>query len=106
MSNFLKRVRFTLLDLTLVALIVLFISFVVYRMVYTLDYDWSWSALGSYIIRFDENSMEYVPGILLIGLLTTLKLSCWAGITAMFLGLVMGLCRVYKNYILKNFSSL
>jgi len=99
-----ERVRFTLTDLILIFILLLFLGYVFYRISYTLEYKWNWSVIGQYIIRFDESG-NAVAGILLKGLFTTLKLSLWAGILASFLGLIMGLARISENFFLNRFSS-
>jgi polar amino acid transport system permease protein len=91
------RIRFTLLDFILLVSLVSGIAYVIFRMKAELHYDWDWSAVASYIIRFDSREGGYVPGLLLSGLAVTFKLSVWSTILASLIGLVMGLMRISRK---------
>ena len=95
------RIRFTLLDFILLVSLVSGIAYVVFRMQAELHYDWDWSAVASYIIRYDSREGGYVPGLLLSGLAVTFKLSVWSTILASLIGLVMGLMRISHKAGLK-----
>ncbi|MCK7516178.1 MAG: amino acid ABC transporter permease [Desulfobacterales bacterium] len=71
-----------------------------------LHYDWDWSAVASYIVRYDAGGGEYVPGLLLSGLAVTFKLSVWSTILASLIGLIMGLMRISRKTAFKLTSAL
>ena len=96
-----KRVRITWLDgviLTALAGVVLWIGF---RASEALQYRWNWQVIPQYLFRFDPEHEKWVPGMLTVGILTTLRLSIWATLMAMVLGTVMAMLRVGKNRFLK-----
>jgi polar amino acid transport system permease protein len=73
------------------------IGYVVYRVQAGLHYEWRWEAIPQYLLRYDEPSGDWVPNMLLQGLLTTIRLSFWGVLLATLLGGVMGLCRVSRR---------
>lgn len=91
-----KILRFTRLDAILILGMMIFVAIFVWRVHATLDYEWRWSLLGNYLLRWDESSARWVPGLITEGLLTTIRLSFWTMILATFLGTVMGLARCTK----------
>lgn len=101
-----ERIRFTFLDLILLILLFSGTAYIVFRMRAELHYEWNWSAVASYIIRYDLKSQSWMPGLLLSGLSVTFRLSLWATLLASVLGLLMGLMRKSKNLIFKVTSSL
>jgi polar amino acid transport system permease protein len=80
-------------DLWVVALVLGAAGYTLYRLTYQLNYHWDWTAIPRYILRFDLKSGEYVPNLLLIGLLTTLRLTIWGGIIALLMGTAVGCAR-------------
>lgn len=76
----------------------------VYETTVALDYNWKWSIIPQYLLRTDEASGELVPGLLLQGLFTTLRLSLWGGLVATVLGLVFGLMRVSPKLFFRQLS--
>lgn len=55
-----------------------------------------WSVLGQYLWRHDGR-----PGLLLQGLMTTIRLTLWAGPVALVLGVSAGLARTSRNLYLR-----
>jgi len=82
------------LNLVLASVAFGFIAFVVYRLFFALNYNWNWSVIPTYLVRFDDEAGRWVPNILLEGLFTTIKLSIWGMLLAAILGLIMGIMRV------------
>ncbi len=66
----------------------------VYRVVFELEYPWNWSVIWQYLFRFDEEQNRYVANYLVLGLLTTLKLSLYAGLLATFIALFVVMARI------------
>ncbi len=94
-----ERIRFKFLDFILLLLVFSGAGYVIFRMKSELHYNWDWSAVRSYIIRYDARSGSYVPGLLFSGLAVTFKLSVWSTILASIIGLVMGLMRISRRVI-------
>lgn len=72
-------------------------AYVLYRVKIGLHYEWHWEAIPQYLFRYDEASGEWVPNILMQGLITTIRLSVWGVLLATLIGGVMGLCRVSRR---------
>ncbi len=58
-----------------------------------LGYTWRWGLLFEYIWHVDVQTGRQTPGLLLLGLITTIRLSVWSIVLAMLIGLVMGIAR-------------
>lgn len=101
-----EKIRFSLFDVALLFLIFCAGAYVLFRMKAELHYEWDWSAVASYLIRYDADTGSYLPGLLLSGLSVTFKLSLWSTILASIIGLFMGLMKTSGNAILKLTSSL
>jgi polar amino acid transport system permease protein len=89
-----KRWRITLLDvLVLVALTAagIYIALGIERKVH---YRWNWSAIPLYLVRYDEAVGRWAPGLLVQGLLTTIRVSVWTTLLATVVGMLAGLWRV------------
>ena len=100
-----RRIRFTYLDLILLLLIFSGAAYMIYRISVDLRYDWKWSVIPDYIARYDPASNTYVQGLLVRGLVTTLKLSIWASILASLLGLVMGIMKTSEQYFFRMLAT-
>ncbi len=85
--------RLVWLDFLLIVLLAGFFAFIIYRLFFSLNYNWNWSVIPTYLVRFDEQSSRWLPNILLQGLFTTIKLSVWGMLLAGFLGLLIGIVR-------------
>jgi polar amino acid transport system permease protein len=78
----------TRLDLVLLSLVAGGLGYLVWQ-VRSLDgRAWEWQILGQYLLRADGR-----PGLLVQGLLTTIRLTCWSALIALFLGTGAGLAR-------------
>lgn len=99
----LKR-RLTKTDVGLFALVAALIIYSVYRVNDVLVYNWDWSRVLSFFIRFDADSGRYVANLLYTGLLTTLRLAVWATVLATIIGVVMGYWRTSQNITLRIIS--
>src|SRR5262249_6885996 len=82
------RPRFGVLDAVILAAVAAFVAFIVYRVDAVLYYRWDWGRLWPYIVQPDGS-----PGLLLIGFMTTLRLSRSGLVLGALLGLVFGLMR-------------
>ena len=69
-----------------------------------LNYNWNWSVIPDYIIRFDPSSGDWQAGMLTRGLLVTLRLSIWSILLALLTGTVMGIWRISPRPLLRMIS--
>ncbi len=81
-------------DWTLLAALALLAAFVGWRISDTLHYQWNWGVVPRYILRPDEETGRLVPNLLLLGLLTTVRISLLSAGLALFLGVAVALCRL------------
>lgn len=88
-----RLLSFGKLDALLLLLLAGVTGFAAYRIRTGLHYTWHWSVIPQYLIRFDESSGHFVVNYLLEGLFTTCRLSFWAGLLALVVGLLMALAR-------------
>ena len=59
------------------------------------SYNWDWSAIGGYLIAPDGDD-GYVAGLMMEGLLTSLRLLVWGGVIAVVIGFVAALAALSK----------
>ena len=90
-----KKIRFTLLDAVLIALLAAAAAFFVHRVGVEMRYRWQWPVIIEYLVR-DEGG-HWTAGALLRGFLMTVKLSLWTMALATLLGTIMGLLRVSRG---------
>jgi polar amino acid transport system permease protein len=86
-----------LLDSILLVLLVGAVGFAGYRVTVGLHYNWNWSIIPQYIVRYDEDTGGWVANYLLQGLLTTVRLSLWSALLALLLGLLMALAATGRS---------
>lgn len=89
-----KKPAITLLDILILGSILCLISYVVYRLFFSLNYNWNWSIIPTYLIRYDPEQQSWSANILLEGFFTTIKLSIWSTFFAVILGVAIGLMRI------------
>lgn len=98
-----KKTRITIRDLILLAGIGSAVAWLLYHATVQAQYHWNWQAIPQYLLRFDEQSGRWVPGLILQGVLVTLRLSLWATVLALVIGTIMGLfrtsCSRYRRMI-------
>ncbi|MFK7992875.1 MAG: amino acid ABC transporter permease [Granulosicoccus sp.] len=68
-----------------------------YRIEGTLNYKWRWDIIPNYIIRFDEEKGRWVANLLLQGVITTIRVSIYASVLALLLGVILGIARCSGN---------
>ncbi|MGD9056314.1 MAG: amino acid ABC transporter permease [Desulfobacterales bacterium] len=91
------RPKITTIDIILGGLMGAAVAFIVYKVWIGLNYTWNWDAMPQYFIRFDPDTRQWVPNVLLEGFLTTIRLSIWATLLATLIGIVMGMLRVSRS---------
>jgi len=62
-----------------------------------LQYNWNWGIIPQYLLLRDPQSGSLVPGLILQGLLVTIRVSIWASGLALVIGIIMGLFRVSNS---------
>ncbi|MEF2144479.1 MAG: amino acid ABC transporter permease [Desulfovibrionaceae bacterium] len=92
-----KRLRATPLDAAILLLLTGAALYIGWRLVDKLQYHWDWSAMPQYLLRYDPDQSAWRPGLLLQGLLVTLRLSLLSGLLAIVLGTIMGLFRTSRS---------
>lgn len=85
------------LDIFLLALIFSAAGYIGYRVMVQLNYTWNWSEIWQYLFRYDEQQDRFVANYLVLGLLTTIRLSLYAGVLALLVGLCMALARTSRS---------
>jgi polar amino acid transport system permease protein len=88
-----RKTRITTLDLVVTALLLMLAGFVVYRLTMELNYKWNWSIIPQYLWYFDASEGRWKTNVLIQGLFTTIRLSVWATLLAVGIGLVAGVLR-------------
>lgn len=96
-----RRYRLTGLDLGLVGAVAVVLAYLAWRAEAVVKYRWNWGLVAPYIIRYDETQHRWVANLLLQGLLETIRIAIWAGLFALIIGVVMGLCRLSHNLLLR-----
>jgi len=94
---FAKRRPFHLLDAVLLTLLLGAAGFVAYQITTRLQYSWNWAAIPQFLFRYDQEQGRWVVNYLMEGLLTTVRLSLWASVLALALGLGMALARISRS---------
>ena len=80
------------LDTVLLLLLFSAFAYLGYRINIGLEYRWNWQVVPQYLLRHDPVE-GWVPNLLLLGLLTTIRLSFWSLLFALPIGLIAGLMR-------------
>jgi polar amino acid transport system permease protein len=89
-----KKLKIKRLDILIALFLLAAAVYIAYRITVGLHYQWDWGSLPQYLWRHDVDRGGWVPGVLLQGLLMTIRLSLWGTVLATLIGVVMGLCRV------------
>ncbi len=99
-----KRKPLTAFDYVTCGTILALVIYAAYRLNDVLVYDWDWGVVTDFIVRKDTETGSWVPNLLLYGLATTLRLSVWATVLAIIIGVVMGYWRTCNNLTLRIIS--
>lgn len=96
--------RLTLVDFLLFGIVAAFVLYATYRVNDVLVYDWNWSRVLGFLVKYDQETQSWVSNLLLQGLATTLRLAVWATIFATVVGIVMGYWRTCETLSLRIVS--
>jgi polar amino acid transport system permease protein len=89
-----------LADAALLLLIVGGAAYVAWAATTTLRYNWNWSLIPNFILRWDEAG-RLVPNLLLLGVFNTLRLAFWGMVGAAPIGLLVALMRLSPDRFLR-----
>lgn len=92
-----NRRRFRLLDAVILAVVAVACAYLVWRANAVLNYNWNWSRVWPFILRYDDAKEAWVPNLILVGLWTTIRVAIWSAIGAALIGAVMGLARISQS---------
>ncbi|HOU14307.1 MAG TPA: amino acid ABC transporter permease [Anaerolineae bacterium] len=91
------KIRFRTIDAVLLLFCLAAGVYVYYRVQYGLEYRGNWAAIPQFLLRRDPATGRWVANYLLQGLITTLKLSLWAMLPAMVMGVIIAFFRTSKT---------
>lgn len=91
------RRRFTALDAILLGAIAVGVILLLRRIRTDLVYEWEWSVIPQYLVRREAETGRLVAGVLVKGVLTTLRLAIWSALGALVIGVSVGILRVTKS---------
>ena len=91
------KIRWSGIDLVLLLLLALVVPLLIFRIDERLAYRWNWAAIPQYFFYLDDETGQYVPNLLVQGLLTTIRLSIWSLLLALPLGVIIGLLRISQH---------
>ena len=69
-------------------------------------YRWNWSTIWPFVFRIDPATGQWIPNIIVEGLLTTLRLAVWGILLAGIIGTVMGIARNSPRLLFRLLSGL
>lgn len=95
MPSFLKRLRW--LDWLILAILAGVTAYIGLRMQGALNYNWRWELIPDYILRYREDRQEWFANLLLQGLFATIRISIYASILALIIGVALGIARCSEN---------
>ena len=98
------RRRLSIVDWALFGFLAAILLYAGYRINDVLVYDWNWTRVLGFVVRFDADTGSWLPNLLLQGLATTLRLAFWATILATIIGVIMGYWRTSRNLTLRIIS--
>ncbi len=84
-------------DWLILAVLALFFGFIWFQIEGALKYKWRWEIIPQFIFRFDEEKGRWALGILMEGILGTIRISVLAGILALIFGTILGMARCAQN---------
>ncbi|MFC1838993.1 amino acid ABC transporter permease, partial [Thermodesulfobacteriota bacterium] len=91
------KIRISPIDFIIIPGVILGLFYFSYHISVGLNYNWNWSAIPQYLFRYDPARGEWIPNLLMQGLFTTIRLSIWGILLAIFLGIIMGFCRTSNS---------
>ena len=84
-------------DIVKFLLLILALSWLIYRGTEEMGYHWQWHRVPRYIVQLENGTL--VTGPLVEGLMLTIRISGWSLVLAFFLGLVTALLRMSDSLV-------
>lgn len=85
------------MDILLILTALAGFGWLVFKVKVSLHYNWNWDIIPQYLLLRDPQSGSLVPGLIMQGLLVTIRVSLWASVLALVIGIIMGLFRVSSS---------
>jgi len=85
------------LDILLILAVLVGFGWLLLKVKANLQYNWNWGIIPQYLLLREPQSGSLVPGLIMQGLLVTIRVSFWASGLALVIGTIMGLFRVSKS---------
>lgn len=89
--------RFHWLDVVILAALAISFYYIWQQIDGTLQYKWRWHLIPNYLFRYDEEDGRWVANVLILGLITTIRISIYGGLLALALGIILGIARTSRN---------
>ncbi len=93
--------KLSLFDIIFCVLLIVLCLALAFYLRQNLAYHWHWELLPQYLIYFDKITQSWRLNSLLSGFLTTIRLSFWSILLALFLGGIIALCRLSSSLYLR-----
>jgi polar amino acid transport system permease protein len=84
-------------DILLILTVIAGAAWLVEKVSVNLQYNWNWGIIPQYLVLREPESGSLVSGLILQGLLVTIRVSLWASVLALVIGTLMGLFRVSNS---------
>jgi polar amino acid transport system permease protein len=94
-----RRLRFRVLDLVILGCLAACAIWVAHRVRVDLRYNWNWGVIPQFLFYHDKDQGMWVPNLLILGFMTTIKLSIWATLLATPIGTLMALFRNSRSLL-------
>lgn len=99
MRTLLKRLHW--MDFVILAVIGVIAAMIAVRIGGALNYDWRWEKIPNYLYRYKASEDRWVANLLIQGLYATLRISIYAGVLALVLGVILGIARCSANLTIR-----
>lgn len=88
-------------DIIIVGLLVLFFGYIWLQIDGKLNYKWQWERIPNYLFRYDDEAGRWVANVLILGVINTIRISIYASLLAIVLGVFLGVARTAKNLTIR-----
>ena len=99
MQKILKKLHW--LDFFVLGCVIAFFWYVIVQMSGNLNYSWRWEKIPNYIFKYHTGREEWFANVLLQGLFITVRVSIYASVLALFLGVILGIARCSDNLVIR-----
>lgn len=99
-----RHLRLHWLDLAFCLVLAVAVSYLTWRVNVVFRYKWNWAAVWPFVLRLDSSTGQWVPNLIVDGLLTTVRLAFWGIVLAGSIGGVMGIARNSKRPLFRWLS--